>query len=237
MPVKQEAVDYKYLFFDLDHTLWDYHSNASQALNELYIRYHLETYFTSPSEFISRFNFFNDKLWEEYRQGLIMKDDLRDKRFRQTFQEQGLDDEQLVLEFSKIYMEITPRLNILFPNAVETLQYLSEKEYGMYILTNGFLNTQNIKLENSGIDIFFKKVFSSDELGINKPHKEFFHWVVSSLHAKKEECLMIGDDIKVDIDGARNYGIDAIWFNSKDNAISDRANVTIRDLSELKDLL
>ena len=228
---------YKYLFFDLDHTLWDYHANSTKALNQLFIKYGLANYFSSPTEFIKQFNQHNDQLWEAYRQGSIKKDELRYKRFRDTFLEGGLDDEKLVHEFGDIYMEITPRLNTLFPNAIETLQYLAEKEYEMYFLTNGFLKTQEIKLENARIDIYFRRIFSSDELGINKPHKSFFHWVISSLHARKSDCLMIGDDEKVDVGGAKNYGIDAIWFNSIDDQLSEKAVKTISDLSQLRDIL
>lgn len=151
--------------------------------------------------------------------------------------EEGLDDDQLVHNFGDVYMEITPRLNILFPNALETLEYLTTKNYELYILTNGFLKTQEIKLENAGIDIYFKRIFSSDELGINKPHPGFFHWVVSSLHARKKDCLMIGDDDKVDVGGAKNFGIDAIWFNTVDASVSEAAKETITDLAQLMSIL
>ena len=107
----------------------------------------------------------------------------------------------------------------------------------MYILTNGFLKTQEIKMENAGIDKYFIRIFSSDELGINKPHKDYFHWVVSSLHANKKDCIMIGDDEKVDVGGAKNYGIDAVWFNPADDSRSEKAIQTISDLSELKTFL
>lgn len=230
-------MQYKYLFFDLDHTLWDYHANSTKALIQLFEKFELAPWFPSTPEFITRFNHHNDLLWEAYRQGSIKKDELRDKRFRDTFLEGGLENEKLVHEFSDLYMEVTPRLNTLFPNTMKTLQYLADRKYEMYILTNGFLKTQEIKLENAGIDIFFKKIFSSDELGINKPHKDFFHWVISSLHAKKSDCLMIGDDERVDVGGAKNYGIDAIWFNSVDETQSDIAVKTISDLSQLTDML
>lgn len=228
---------YKYLFFDLDHTLWDYHANATIALNKLYETYKLGQYFTSPSEFITLFNQHNDALWEKYRKGEIKKEELRYKRFRLSFKDKELNNDNLAVEIGDLYMEITPRLNTLFPNAVETLEYLASREYPMYILTNGFLKTQEIKLENAGIDKFFIKIFSSDELGINKPHKDFFHWVISSLHANKKECLMIGDDEKVDIEGANKYGIDSVWFNSFNQDRSDKAVETISDLSQLKEFL
>jgi len=230
-------VKYKFLFFDLDHTLWDYHANATEALNQLYIKYKLGDYFESPDELISRFNQHNDNLWEDYRQGKIKKEELRHKRFRDTFCEKGFKNNVLTMEISDLYMEITPRLNTLFPNAIDTLKYLADRGYDMYILTNGFLKTQEIKMENVGIDKYFIKIFSSDELGINKPHKEFFHWVISSLHASKKDCIMIGDDEKVDVGGAKNYGIDAVWFNSLNEDQSEKAIHTISDLVQLKTFL
>jgi len=230
-------VKYKYLFFDLDHTLWDYHANSAKALTQLYNEYRLNSYFETPSEFIAIYNQYNDELWELYRQGDILKEELRYRRFRDTFREKELFDEKLPVVIGDLYLEITPRLNVLFPNAIETLEYLKSRSYNLYILTNGFLKTQEIKLENSGLDKFFKKIFSSDELGINKPHKDFFHWVISSLNARKSDCLMIGDDEKVDVGGAKNYGIDAIWFNSIDQKQSGKAIKTISNLVQLKEFL
>ena len=237
MKLKNSIVNYKFLFFDLDHTLWDYHANSTKALTQLFHKYSLDSNFESATEFISIFNRHNDLLWEAYRQGNIKKDELRYKRFRDTFAEKELDNKELPLEIGDLYLEITPRLNTLFPHAIETLDYLASRGYEMYILTNGFLKTQEIKLENASIDKYFRKIFSSDELGINKPHKDFFHWVISSLHANKKDCLMIGDDEKVDVGGAKNYGIEAVWFNSFDKRKAEKAIITISDLAQLKEFL
>lgn len=228
---------YKYIFFDLDHTLWDYHANSTKALIQVYNKYKLNSNFSSVGEFVSIYNRYNDELWDAYRQGSIKKEVLRYKRFDLTFREKGIINSELPVIIGDLYLEITPRLNTLLPNAVEILEYLVSKEYDLYILTNGFLKTQETKMENSHIDKYFKRIFSSEELGINKPHKDFFHWAVSGIHARKKECLMIGDDEKVDVGGAKNYGIDAIWFNPGNEEISDRALKTISDLSELKELL
>ncbi len=110
-------------------------------------------YFDSPAEFISIFNQHNDTLWEDYRQGNIKKEELRYKRFKDTFEEKEFNNNDLSVEIGDLYMEITPRLNTLFPNTIETLEYLAPRGYEMYILTNGFLKTQEIKLENVGIGL------------------------------------------------------------------------------------
>jgi len=235
--LEKSTMKYKYIFFDLDHTLWDYHANSTKALIQVYNKHKLGSYFNSVDEFVSIYNRYNDELWDAYRQGNIKKEVLRYKRFDLTFREKGLIDLTLPVVIGDLYLEITPRLNTLFPNTVEILEYLVPKGYDLYILTNGFLKTQETKMENAHIDKYFNRIFSSEELGINKPHKEFFHWAVSSIHARKNECLMIGDDENVDIGGAKNYGIDAVWFNPGNNEVSKRAIKTISDLSELKEIL
>jgi len=231
-------VDYTCLFFDLDRTLWDYESNARKSLNQIYDSYHLEEFFSSPEEFYSLYDRINDGLWEDYRQGRISKNLLRNERFSRTLEKKGIKDEKLAENIGSEYLEITPRMNILFPNTIPLLDYLSEKGYVMNILTNGFLNTQEKKMKNSGIDQYFDKIFSSEEIGINKPRPEIFHWAVSSLHMKKAACLMIGDDLKVDIEGAVSYGMDGVLFDPQAKSLDNTKKYRIiSDLIELTHFL
>lgn len=134
-------------------------------------------------------------------------------------------------------MYITPRLNILFPQAIETLEYLRDKKYKLYILTNGFIQTQDRKMKHSDIARYFDRVFSSEELGANKPNKEIFHWAVTSINAKKEKCLMVGDDLRVDIKGAMSYGIDGVWFNPQQITGEFKPTYTIKSLDDLRSIL
>ena len=228
---------YKHLFFDLDRTLWDYDANASKALSEIYRAYELDKSFSSAEEFLERYNHHNDILWDDYRNGNILKEELRTKRFELTLLEKGIQDRELCTEIGDRYMYITPRLNILAPNTIDTLEYLLQKGYSMYILTNGFLSTQQQKMAHSKLDKYFKRIFSSEELGINKPRKEIFHWAVSSIHANKKECVMIGDDVEVDIMGAMKYGIDTIWFNPSNLHSEKKSTYIIQDMSDLKEIL
>ena len=224
---------YKHLFFDLDRTLWDYDANSTKALTEIFHSYQLANSFASPEEFLGIYNHHNDILWEFYRKGLIIKEDLRTRRFELTLLEKGITNHKLCAEIGEHYMYITPRLNILAPNTIETLEYLLEKQYKMYILTNGFLSTQQKKMAHSKLDTYFERIYSSEELGVNKPRKEIFHWAVSAVHGKKSECLMIGDDLEVDIIGAKNYGIDTVWFNPSGLKAAHKPNYTIGNMSEL----
>ncbi len=231
------ATQYKYIFFDLDRTLWDYDANSSRALSMLFEKYGLADHFDSPAEFIRIYNYHNDILWEEYRQGRIKKNDLRSKRFNLALMEKKVDDPELSIRIGNQYMEITPKLNILAPNTIQTLEYLEQKHYRLFILTNGFLSTQQKKMSNSGLDRYFERIYSSEEIGVNKPHREIFHWAVSGLHAHKKECLMIGDDVVVDVKGAADYGLNTVWFNPGRLESKIAPTHTIGDMSELTTIL
>lgn len=173
---------YKNLFFDLDHTLWDYHANSANALIQVYNKYNLSSKFSSANEFISIYNRYNDELWDAYRQGNIKKEVLRYKRFDLTFREKGLIDAELQIEIGDLYLEITPRLNTLFPNTIEILEYLVPRGYDLYILTNGFLKTQEAKMENAGLNKYFHR--KSWEL-INQKRSFFTGQYPVFMHKKK----------------------------------------------------
>lgn len=228
---------YQHLFFDLDRTLWDFDANSTMSLTDIFHTYKLDRSFVSTDEFIRIYNHHNELLWDDYRKGLIIKEDLRTKRFALTLMDKGINDQALSTEIGEHYMYLTPRLNILAPNAIETLEYLAEKQYKMYILTNGFISTQQQKMAHSKLDKYFIRVYSSEELGVNKPNSEIFHWAVSSVHGRKKECLMIGDDLEVDIIGAKNYGIDTAWFNPAGLNSEIHPTYEIRNMGELKTIL
>lgn len=228
---------YRHLLFDLDRTLWDYDANSYEALTRIFNEFDLQKYYSTPEEFLKIYHAKNDQLWDDYRNGKIKKGELRRKRFAMTLKEKKVVDTVLSSEIGSRYMYLTPRLNNLAPNTIQTLEYLKKRGYSLYILTNGFISTQEKKMKHSNISGYFKRLFSSEELGVNKPRKEIFHWAVSSLHAKKSECLMIGDDFEVDIVGAMNYGIDSVWFNPAKLAAETAPTYTIADLSELESIL
>jgi putative hydrolase of the HAD superfamily len=134
------------------------------------------------------------------------------------------------------YLLLSTLKNKLFPNAHEILAWLKGK-YHLYILTNGFRETQLAKLKNCKLEGYFEKVFTSETIGYNKPNQKIFHWAVSSVNADKEECIMIGDDEKVDIAGAKQYGIDTIFFNPKGFDRTIIPTYEIKDLNELRNIL
>ncbi|HXB44458.1 MAG TPA: YjjG family noncanonical pyrimidine nucleotidase, partial [Puia sp.] len=205
---------YKHLFFDLDHTLWDFEANSKLTLQELYDTLELQ------SKGIDDFDLFqknylvhNDTLWERYRNGSIKVDELRWKRMALTLLDFKIGDEMLAKEMAIKFLELLPTRKLLFPYAVEILQYLSRKNYQLHLITNGFENVQHSKLKNSGIEKYFTAVVTSESSGSLKPHKEIFDYALTKTGAQKTQSIMIGDSIEVDIQGAMNAGIDQVYVN------------------------
>jgi putative hydrolase of the HAD superfamily len=227
---------YKHIFFDLDRTLWDFDNNAFEALSDIYNKYHLGEYFESCEIFAAAYHKHNEILWSQYRDGNLTKEILRAKRFALCLEEKKIEDPELAQKIGNEYLQLSTIKTRLFPNVHETLEYLGEK-YHLYILTNGFRETQLSKLSNCDLDKYFEKVFTSETIGINKPNVKIFSWAVNSVNGKKKECLMIGDDAEVDIAGAQKYGIDTILFNPHCLPVNINPDYEIRDLLELKSLL
>jgi putative hydrolase of the HAD superfamily len=227
---------YKHIFFDLDRTLWDFDSNSRAALTDVYEAHHLGRYFESPEPFILGYHKHNELLWDRYRQGNIKKELLRSLRFDLTLKDVSVDNPALAREIGEDYLQLSTEKTILFPHTHEILTYLNGK-YPLYILTNGFRETQFSKMKNCDLSKYFHTVFTSETIGYNKPHPKIFHWAMSSVNGKKEECLMIGDDIEVDILGAKSCGMDQVFFNPE--KLINEANPTfaIESLLELKNIL
>ena len=130
---------YKHLFFDLDHTLWDFESNAKQTLQELYIKLELAAYGVSSFDaFYERYTYHNTRLWDRYRKGFIKRDDLRWKRMWNTLLDFKTGNEQLAREMGSFFLDKLPTRTILFPDTVEVLEYLRGKVLCAALITNGF---------------------------------------------------------------------------------------------------
>jgi len=209
---------YKHLFFDLDHTLWDFEANSHQTLEELYHSMKL------GQRGVHDFNLFhknylihNDKLWDRYRNGYIKVDELRWKRMWLTLLDFKIADEPLAREMGGHFLDLLPTRKTLFPYTFEILDYLAEKRYQLHLITNGFEKTQHSKLKYSGLDKYFIQVITSEGSNSLKPHKEIFDYAFKKTGASPEESIMIGDTIDVDILGAVNAGIDQVHVNHLTN--------------------
>ncbi len=227
---------YRHLFFDLDHTLWDFDSNSTDTLVELYDQYGLEKYFDSFETFHKQYEKHNTTLWRLYRGGKIKKGELNFERFRQPLQSAGCTDEDMARRLSSDYLIVSPTKTALLPYAAGILDYLKEK-YSLYIISNGFNEVQHRKLELSGIRHYFKRIFISDIIGIHKPNRDFFDYIVKSTNARKNECIVIGDSIETDIEGALNAGLDAIFYNSRAIVHDKEGLIEISSLQQLKNYL
>lgn len=227
---------YKHIFFDLDHTLWDFETNATETLGEIYSHFRLKDKgVASASGFINMYKSINEKMWDDYEKGKISKEYLRTRRYYKTLLSFGIKDNKLSEKIGEFYIKESPKKTNLFPRAIETLSYLAEK-YKMHIITNGFVEVQYLKLKNSGLRNYFEKIIISEEVGSNKPEKKIFSHALMSAGAKKQESVMIGDNLGTDILGAKNSGLDQCFFNPSKKEHKEKITFEISSLDELKEI-
>lgn len=230
---------YKHLFFDLDHTIWDFEANSRQTLEEIFHLLQLE------GKGVNDFNLFhknylahNDRLWERYRKGEIKVDELRWKRMWLSLLDFKIADESLSRLMGIHFLDLLPTRKILFPYTLEILDYLAANKYQLHLITNGFEKTQHSKLQNSGLDKYFIEVITSEGSNSLKPHKAIFDYAFQKTGANPAESIMIGDTIDVDILGAMNAGIDQVHVNhvtKEPVSVNDRLpTYTVYSLKELE---
>jgi putative hydrolase of the HAD superfamily len=232
---------YKHLFFDLDHTLWDFEANSRQTLQELYTSLGLKAKgIYDFGLFHKNYLVHNDKLWDRYRNGYIKVDELRWKRMWLTLLDFKIADEKMAREMGNIFLDLLPTRKLLFPYTTEILDYLAGKNYQLHLITNGFEKTQHSKLKHSGLDKYFAAVITSEGSNSLKPHKEIFDYAFSKTGALPEQSIMIGDSIDVDILGAMNAGIDQLHVNhltKEPVKINDKLpTYTVYSLKELENI-
>jgi putative hydrolase of the HAD superfamily len=228
---------YKHIFFDLDHTIWDFDRNAEETLYELYHVYKLKSLGLHSAElFIQTYTDNNHKLWADYHMGLITKDHLRQTRFSKTFIDLGLAPEVIPSNFEDDYVRICPTKTNLFPQAHETLAYLQSK-YKLHLISNGFKESTELKIATTGLAGYFDIIIISEIIGINKPDKAIFDYALNSAKAEKHESLMIGDSLSADVYGALAFGMDAIYFNPTNKEKPADVPRQISNLNELMNIL
>jgi putative hydrolase of the HAD superfamily len=224
---------FKHIFFDLDHTLWDFDKNAEETLYELYHAYSLkDAGVTCPVTFIQTYTRNNHLLWAEYHLGRITKQHLRENRFKKTFIELGIALDNIPPAFEDDYVRICPTKTNLFPKVDETLSYLYNR-YNLHLISNGFKESTELKIAATGLEKYFKTVVISEVIGINKPDRAIFEYATSSAGARVNESLMVGDSIEADIRGAQNFGMEAVYFNPKKKEKPADVKSEINNLEEL----
>ncbi len=229
---------YKHLFFDLDHTLWDFDANARTTLEQLHIDLKLvDKGINDFDRFHKNYLQHNEKLWARYRKGYIKQEELRLKRMWLTLLDFQVADEELARQLSELFLQLLPTRTILFPDTKEILQYLTDKGYQLHLITNGFELTQHSKLNSCGLNVFFKEVITSEGSNSLKPQKEIFEYALEKAGATVKESIMIGDSIEVDIAGAFAVGMDQVHVNYNGTEQSFIPTYTITTLKELKSFL
>lgn len=226
---------YHHLFFDLDHTLWDFDSNSREALQDIYVSLSLQDAGVHDFKvFHTNYLVHNDRLWDKYRNGQINVEELRWKRMWLSLLDFKVGDEALARKMGIAFLEILPTKTLLFPDTDYILHYLSAKNYKLHLITNGFEKTQHQKLKSAGIESFFQEVITSEGSNSLKPHPEIFEYALMKTRASKKESIMIGDTPEVDILGAINAGIDQVYVNHTHNPEPVKATYTVSSLKELE---
>lgn len=201
---------YTHIFFDLDNTLWDFEKNSRNAMLEAFRFLRLET-FAEFDVFFKIYSRHNRALWDSYRNKLVGKKELTRLRFQNTFDEMEISSINADT-MNTLYLNEMPKQKELNEGVIDTLDYLKAKRYHLNIITNGFKEVQNKKIETSGLKPYFDKIFVSEEIKTPKPDRRIFEYAIKSVNAKKVNSIMIGDDLDVDVMGAIKFGIDAIYF-------------------------
>jgi putative hydrolase of the HAD superfamily len=229
---------YKDLFFDLDHTLWDFELNSKETMQELYSTHHIAALgITDFDAFFNIYTAHNHRLWDRYAKGFIKQEELRWKRIYLSLLDFKIANEQLSKDMSLEFLQILPTKKKLFPHTIEILNYLKEKDYKMHLITNGFESVQMQKIKNADIAHYFTEVITSETSNSLKPNKEIFEFALKTANATLSESIMIGDNETADIQGGINIGMDTVFVNHLNVAPTLPATYTITHLKELEELL
>ncbi|MFK7030632.1 YjjG family noncanonical pyrimidine nucleotidase [Flavobacterium oreochromis] len=220
----------QHIFFDLDHTLWDFDLNSQKTFELI-----LEPVFPklNINDFIKIYNPINQAYWKLYQMDEITHEELRYRRLKDTFERLEMEvSDFLIAKISEDYIVNLPTNNSLIAGCIEVLDYLYPR-YNLHIITNGAADVQFKKIKNSGIDHFFYTITNSELASAKKPNKLIYEYALERAGAKKEESIMIGDCIQADVEGALKFGIEAIYYNPNCQPVKENIE-QISFLVELK---
>jgi len=231
---------YKHIIWDLDHTLWDFNTNSANCIRELLEEFGLLAYpIKDADQFIKDYKKINNECWAAYRKGKMDKETLRFVRFQKALERHGVSSREsyeLSDKFGDAYVAKCPRKTTLISGTIDVLEHVKAKGYNQVILTNGFLESQETKMVESGLRSYFSREFVSEVIGHKKPSPKVFRAVLAELSADADECIMIGDSLESDIKGAGNVKMDSVHFQPE-GIKSSLATYNITQLTELKEIL
>lgn len=230
-------MQYKHLFFDLDHTLWDFEANSKAALTAMYYDLDLRQLgILSPEQFVDVYLPINYKYWAAYREGRLSAEAIKFKRFEDTYKKFGGASEKLIQNSRDYYLKELPKKGALMPNVLNVLGEL-KNEFQLHVVTNGFRAVTKHKMERSKLVPFFNSVLSAEDVGVLKPNKKVFETALINNNAQVQESLFIGDNLIADVQGARSVGMDQVYFNPEKEQHSEDPTYEIHDMIELLPLL
>lgn len=231
-------MEYRSIFIDLDDTLWAFTENARDTFEEMYHQYRFERYFQSFDHFMELYVPKNLELWDLYGRHEISKDELNARRFSYPLLQVGVDDPALVKAYSDGFFAAIPYKRKLMPHAMEALEYLSGK-YRLYILSNGFRELQEQKMRSAGILHYFRKIVLSEDIGAHKPFPAIFNFAMSATQSEFRTSLMIGDNWKNDVAGARDVGMGQGYYcpDAEPSVLDFQPTLLLRDWKEIKKVL
>lgn len=222
-----------HIFFDLDHTLWDFDKNSALTFEKIFELHELNV---KPNDFLSVYEPINLDYWKLYREERIDKESLRYKRLKDSFDAIGFEVSDLIInQLADDYITYLTTFNHLFDGTIELLDHL-ENEYQLHIITNGFEEAQQRKMDNSNISKYFDTITNSETAGVKKPNPIIFNHALDIANAKPNESIMIGDNYEADIIGAIDVGLDVILFNYHDYTVDDSIK-KVKQLLEIKKYL
>ena len=228
---------YKHLFFDLDHTLWDFDRNSAESIAEMYETFRLaDVGIASAAEFSTHFIAINKKLWADYDQNLIEHGYIRQHRFPMVYRSLGIDEATVKHDLNAEYLRLLPRKPHLLPAAREILEHLKDR-YTLHIITNGFAEIQAIKMDSAEIAHYFTIVVTSENANAKKPDPLVFEYAMQAARANVSESLMIGDNYVADILGAKSVGMDTVFYNPAGLVVDNAPTHNIRHWDELLAIL
>lgn len=221
----------KHVFFDLDHTLWDFEKNSEKAYEICFKENRIAV---SLDKFLEKYVAINFQYWKLYREEKVTKEALQYGRLRDAFDAMKYTiSDELINRIAIEYLEYLPKFNTLFDGTIEILEYLYPK-YKLHIITNGFSEIQHHKIEQSGIKHYFTELITSDSVGVKKPNPKVFNFALNKANAKAHNSMMIGDSLEADIQGAIQVGMRAIHFNPEAKKFPTHHRYEIMHLNEIK---
>ena len=221
------------VFFDLDHTLWDFEKNSALTFEKIFDEININL---NLNEFLNAYEGINHQYWKLYRENKISQKELREIRLIKTFQAIGFDfDPGKIDLISEQYIFHLSTFSNLFEGAISLLEELKGK-YQLHVITNGFEVVQHHKIKNSGLSSYFENIFTAEKVGYKKPHPIIFEHALEKTKTLANNSLMIGDSLEADILGALNIGMQAIHFNSHNEPLHNHCPM-VKNLDEICSLL